>query len=86
MSTEAAIAVVASALTAIGAALGSFVSSRKSGIAEANRSLEQRVTDLERDLDDERAWSVRMALWAHDAAIQAAQQGITLPTMPTRRP
>lgn len=79
------LATITAVLAGLGTAIGAYVASRKSTLADENRTLEQRVDDLEVEIGQERAWSTAMARWAHEATVAAAAQGIDLPDMPIRK-
>lgn len=86
------VGIVLAAINGIGIAIGGIITVWRSVATTNAKTLEERLArsearldDVEQDLEVEYEFSTAMARWGHSAMLQAAQQGITLPDIPTRR-
>lgn len=80
------VGIVLAAINGIGIMVGGLITVWKSVATTNAKTLEQRLDTVEEELEIEREFSTAMAHWGHDAMVQAAAQGITLPDIPKRRP
>lgn len=79
------VGIVLAAINGLGIAIGGIITVWRSVATTNVKTLEQRLDDVEADLAIERDFSTAMARWGHDAMLEAASQGITLPDIPIRR-
>lgn len=86
------IATLFAALAGLATATGAYLTARRSGVADENRSLEARNDHLESELTDERVENAglrgdltELTKWVHSAIRAAAAAGVDLPDLPERK-
>ncbi|NKU21759.1 hypothetical protein GS907_24675 [Rhodococcus hoagii] len=86
------IATLFAALAGLATATGAYLTARRSGVADENRSLEARNDHLDSELTDERIENaglrgdlIELTKWAYAAIRVASASGLDLPDLPERK-